>query len=374
MKLHKISLFAFLITFLFGCAANQVTQYTPPKPPPQPPPEGVQYGQTMFVVINSIPSAADVFTVETSSEDNRQSCSKGEKLGNTPLSVPIKYCEWDGAVWFKDCVLDGGNRWSPIIEGTAHRVRFYVKKEGYYGVWVNTHLYFADDTGKFLNVGKGDGILTDGYRITLYKCPVKLVQHGREFAKEFAKAIEQRDYYGAEELRLDRIRTLKGRLQEEKDFWKNWNGGNSIGSDDTEKQLMASELDRLEHTVGLLDPILMGFRKQLIQNLNEGNIEAALGLAQAVAAMEKKYFPEPKSVVVQSQQIPPGLTPAKLISPEPQAPERIVVQQKPYYGATHLVEALAAMRGSKVSPEAYKKALGGAQLLDILGFSNMLNR
>jgi hypothetical protein len=357
MKLRKIFLLAFIISFLYGCGIRpiEVPQYTLPKPPP----EGVQYDKTLYVIITSIPSGADVFTVETTPKEGWHS---GERLGNTPFSVPIKYCEWDGVVWFKDCVLDGRNRWSHIIEGTDHRLRFYVKKEGYYGVCVNTHHYFADHT-----------VLTDGYRITCNKCPVKLVQHGREFAKEFAKAIEQRDYYGAEELRLDRIRILKSRLQEEKEFWENWNSGDSIGSGITEEQLMASELGRLEHTVGLLDPILMGFRKQLIQRLNEGDVEAALGLAQAVAAMEKKYFPEPKPQPVKIVGLA-SQPQAYTVSSQTQAPERIVVQQKPYYGATHLVEALAAMSGSKVSPEAYRKALGSAQLLDVLGFSDMLNK
>ena len=49
-------------------------------------------------------------------------------------------------------------------------------------------------------------------------------------------------------------------------------------------------------------------------------------------------------------------------------------QEKPYYGAANIVQALGAMRGNKLDPEAYQKALGGAHLLDIFGFASALNK
>ncbi len=48
-------------------------------------------------------------------------------------------------------------------------------------------------------------------------------------------------------------------------------------------------------------------------------------------------------------------------------------KQLPYYGATHIVEALSAIRGNKVNPAAVRRAMGGAKLLDIMGFSDFLN-
>lgn len=358
MNSRTITIISFLLVFVSGCAT-----YTPPPPPPQPPPESIQFDKTMYMVITSVPSGADVLTVKSTSN----SWESGEKIGTTPFSVPVKFVEWDGAIWFKDSVFSSNRPWSPIIEGRGHRVRFYIRKEGYYGVIVNTHLYFADRFGHNLNVVEGDGTLTDGYRITLYKCPVELIPHGREFAKKFARAIEKDDYYGAEELRLRRIQLLKNRIKENGEFWDNWSNGDGTQTGGVTSKLIASELEQLEHTVGLLDTQLMSLRKQLVKSLHAGDIEAAFALAQAVAVMEARYFPAPQKIVAQVPQVNPGTQQSK-------SPQRVVVQQKPYYGATHLVQALAAMRGSKVSPEAYQRALGGAQLLDVLGFSDLLNK
>jgi hypothetical protein len=137
---------------------------------------------------------------------------------------------------------------------------------------------------------------------------------------------------------------------------------------------MVSELEQLRHVVGLLDPQLMALRKQLLAKLHEGNIEAGLALAQAVAAMEKKYFPEPppQPVIVQAPTQTSVQSTSESQVPQSQSKQEIVIQQRPYYGVQNIVEAVGAMRGSKLQPEAYQKALGGAQLLDILGFGAAL--
>ncbi|MFZ2147251.1 MAG: hypothetical protein WAV28_08530 [Sedimentisphaerales bacterium] len=57
-----------------------------------------------------------------------------------------------------------------------------------------------------------------------------------------------------------------------------------------------------------------------------------------------------------------------------QGKQEIVVQQKPYYGVTNIIQALGAIRGNKLDPEAYQRAFGTAQLLDIMGGGEFLNK
>ena len=205
-----------------------------------------------------------------------------------------------------------------------------------------------------------------------YGFPVKLLRHGRVFAQKIAKAIDQGDYYGAEELRLYRINQLEHQLKQNKEFFSDESVPESalLITNAVHEQLIKSELDRLKHMVGLLDPQLMGLRKQLLAKLQEGDIDAAFALAKAVEAMEKRYFPPepPKAVVVQA----PSQTYAQ--QPQRQGKQEIVVQQKPYYGVTNIVQALGAIRGSKLDPEAYQRAFGAAQLLDIIGGGEFLNK
>jgi len=231
-----------------------------------------------------------------------------------------------------------------------------------------TYIAGTED-GRYLSTSSGNVPLTNGYRIRPLGFPVRLIKHGRVFSRGFAQVVNSDDYYGAEELRLRRIDELESLLKQSPEHGRPF-------VDKVLGNLMASEIDQLKHTVGLLDPQLMAMRKQLVAKLQAGDIETAFALAQAVSSMERRYFPEPppQQIIVQApnQESVQSTIQSQVV--QGQVKQEIVIQQKPYYGAQNIVEALGAMRGSKLNPEAYQKALGGAQLLDIMGFGSMINK
>jgi hypothetical protein len=333
-----------------------------------PPPPGTLYDRTMYLVITSEPENVDVFSLDVRGEGSSRQVSPGKKVGTTPFRIPITLCEWNEDIWFKNSVLGDGDRpWSPATGDSRHRIRFFLVKDGHYGLYVNTYLKYADLPARRILLGAGSEPATEEVHLALYGCPIELTEHGRQFSERFASAIDRNDYFLAEELRLDRMRALQDRIQGGSASWGAFVMGYGEFLGNTTQKLVASELEHLTHTVGLLDPQLMAFRRQLVTTLADGDTEAALALAVAVATMEERYLPEPQpAVLAQSAEQPQWR--------QRQDPVALTVQRKPYYGATNIVQALSAMRGSKVSPDVYQKALGGAQMLDILGFASMLNR
>lgn len=264
-------------------------------------------------------------------------------------------------------------------ESSEYDFKLYIDHRDCYGVFVSTGFRF-DKTGTRLIGSRGaSSILLNGSQVRPYGFPVKLLKHGRVLANDMAKAIDQGDYYGAEELRLGRINDLERQLGENKEFFSDKSVPESglTATNAVQGQLINSELDRLKHTVGLLDPQLMGLRKQLLVKLKEGNVDAAFALAQAVEAMEKRYFPlEPPPTIVVRESIREGTgSSGEVQAVQTGGRQEIVVQQKPYYGVTNIVQALGAMRGSKLDPEGYQRAFGTAQLMDIMGVgASLLNK
>lgn len=401
LKITVWPVICLLAIYFEGCDNYSYTSYNQandrPLPScPNPPPKGHIFEHTLYLIIETEPACADVYDTEIG--DNGE-WHQGQKLGKTPLEIPIKFCQWDGAFWFKTPEIIGGRISGSVwceaegwISGNTRYERKEIKNSDfpfYLCVDCNDHYRLYVHTG-FETCSDGQGLFDNDKDLALYECiplvdaneyrlkpiglrkPVKLVKNGRISAQEISSTINKDDYYKAEELRLNRIAELERRLEQNKEISK-------LGAATTDKvqsELIRSEVDSLKHLVGLLDPQLMALREVLLAKLHEGNVEAALALAQAVAAMEKRYFPEtpPQQIIVQAPSQDSAQPNIQSQVAQGQGKQEIVIQQKPYYGAQNIVEALGAMRGSKLDPEAYQKALGGAQLLDIIGFGSMINK
>jgi hypothetical protein len=374
--LFFVGISLFVLLFSGGCE----TQYVPP----QSPPEDYNDVKTLNLVLETEPAGAEIYATDSEGRKTR--------LGTSPMDLKLSFCEYEGLVWLKAPHGSDDTKWreSRLFAPQYH---LYIGGQDFYSIYFYT--YFHD---KYLNTSSPssrDVPLTDGKRIQPFGFPVKLVKHGRVFSREFTKVVNSDDYYGAEELRLRRIDELESIIKQTREAKErnrqeiyNWIGNRSdmvlvayltsyyssgkVIIDEVTSKLMESEIDQLKHTVGLLDPQLMAMRKQLVEKLQAGDIETAFALAQGVSAMERRYFPEPppQQIIVQA----PAQPTIQSQVAQDQGKQEIVIQQKPYYGAQNIVEALGAMRGSKLNPEAYQKALGGAQLLDIMGFGSMINK
>jgi len=335
---------------------------------PQPPPEDYNDVKILNLVLLTDPAGAEIYA-------NGE--GKKTRLGTTPMDLKINFCEYDGVVWFKDPPGWSGPKWFRTGQNILSVYPLYIGGQDFYGMYFLTHIAGTVD-GTNLSTTNGNVPLTDGYRIRPFGFPVKLVKHGRVFSREFAHVVNSDDYYGAEELRLRRIDELEFLLKESSEVAAD-NSQLVYGKaavDKVQGKLMESEIDQLKHTVGLLDPQLMAMRKQLLAKLQAGDMETAFAIAQGVLAMERRYFPEPppQQIIVQAPNQDSAQPTIQSQVAQGQGKQEIVIQQKPYYGAQNIVEALGAMRGSKLKPEAYQKALGGAQLLDIMGFGSMVNK
>lgn len=333
---------------------------------PQPPPEDYNDVKILNLVLLTDPAGAEIYAAEE---------GKNTRLGTSPMDLKISFCEYDGVVWFKDPPGWSGPKWFRTGKSELSYYPLYIGGQDFYGMYIMSLIHGTPD-GRFLSTANGNVPLADGYRIQPLGFPVKLVKHGRVFSRQFAEVVNSDDYYGAEELRLRRIDELESLLKETREVA---NGALSLGKtvvDNVQGKLLESEIDQLKHTVGLLDPQLMAMRKQLLAKLQAGDMEAAFAIAQAVSAMERRYFPEPppQQIIVQAPSQDYAQANIQSQVAQGQGKQEIVIQQKPYYGAQNIVEALGAMRGSKLAPEAYQKALGGAQLLDIMGFGSMINK
>jgi hypothetical protein len=351
-------------------------------------PYGYLFDQIFYVTIESYPSGAEVYLTDEYQKLN-------QRVGITPFDLPIEFCKWDGVFWFKEPIFSVGQIWNigatetrirdtsgkwfrslvRCNEAEHHVLHLLIRGKDYYDIYVSFPLDIRldRDDRRLLVIDGYEGYLLDGTSIIPYDFPVKLVQHGRVFSSKMSEEIERGDYYSAEEMRLTRISELENSLEENRKFAKD----GITTTSQIHEQLMKSELDRLKHMVGLLDPHLMGIRKQLLAKLKEGDVDAALALAKSVEAMEKKYFPPepPKTIVVQAPRREYVEPSRETQSDKAGGKQEIMVQQKPYYGVTNIVQALGAIRGSKLDPEDYQRALGHAQLLDILGFgSELLNK
>lgn len=366
-----ISTLAVALLFLGGCDAQYNTYQSPYQNNiqhiPQPPPEDYNDVKTLNIVLLTDPGGAEIYA---DWKDQKT------RLGTSPMDLKISFCEYDGVVWFKDPPGWSGPKWFRTGNNILSVYPLYIGGQDFYGMYIWTEISGTAD-GKYLSTNSGNVPLTDGYRIQPFGFPVKLVKHGRVLSREFAQVVNSDDYYGAEELRLRRIDELDFLLKQSSEVANSSQlvyGKTFV--DKVQGQLMVSEIDQLKHTVGLLDPQLMAMRKQLVAKLQAGDMETAFALAQAVSTMERRYFPEPppQQIIVQAPNQDFAQPTIQSQVAQGQGKQEIIIQQKPYYGAQNIVEAIGAMRGSKLDPEAYQKALGGAQLLDIMGFGSMINK
>lgn len=360
-----------MLLFSSGCINTYQSSYQKITPHiPQPPPEDYKNIQTLDLVLKTEPPDAEIYA-----ED------KKTKLGSSPMDLKINFCEYDGVVWFKNPSGFSDTEWFRMPKDLHNSgyisYGLYVGGQNFYRFYIITGIPGTLD-GKYINISQNRQIpLTDGLRIQPIGFPLKLVKHGRIFNREFAQAINSDDYYGAEELRLRRIDELETILEQSSVYInKSLLVGGEAVVDKVEGKLIKSEIEQLKHTVGLLEPQLMSMRKQLVVKLQSGDIESAYTLAQAVAVMEKRYFPEPQpqQIIMQAPNQVSTQPSNQFQETHSQAKQEIVIQQKPYYGAQNIVEAIGAMQGNKLDPEAYKKALGGAKLLDIMGFADEFNK
>ncbi|MBA7481434.1 hypothetical protein ES707_16906 [subsurface metagenome] len=92
-----------------------------------------------------------------------------------------------------------------------------------------------------------------------------------------------------------------------------------------------------------------------------------------VAAMEEKYLPKAPQIVAKEVQKAPQKTNVQQQTSAHADPQRVTIQQKPYYSANDIVRALSAIRGEKVAPKQLREAYGWATLADLLGFADKLN-
>jgi hypothetical protein len=258
-------------------------------------------------------------------------------------------------VWLEGLAGGYERPWSLSIEGHKHRLRYYMEKEGYYPVFVNTYVSIIDSNDKNFTTEKALETFWFGYSRTVYNCPVELIENNSAFAERFTSAIEEGDYNYAEELRFERIQILKAGIEENNRFLNNWPLEYGKTNSEASKVLISSELELLEHTVGLLDKKLMMFRKRIVKALNEGRYRTAFMRAKVVEFLEEKYFPKDQPVVVQ-------------------LPYSKSAQQEPDYGAKKVIRTLYTLSINNASPEEYKKSLGEATLLDVMGLNENLGK
>jgi hypothetical protein len=316
----------------------------------------------MYVNIAPEPSGLKVHRIEYTGSEIRSR----ELIGETPLSIPVKFSERGGVNWYEGCCLDSNDDpWCPAVEGRKHMVRYCLGDENHYWVHVNTYISFGDQAGKRSSIKGGEGPVTDGFIIRPHNSLISPIEHGRVFSRKIAEIINQGDYRKAEELRLRRIEELKGLLKEDDEFWNKADNEYCRNITSATRKLVKLELTHLERLVGLLDSQLMSFRKRTLAILRQGYVDVALEIAKVIAAMEEEYFPKPAPAVVKQVQKSPGRA-------RPQ--EHAIAQPKPYCGAADIVRALSAIRADKANPEAVREACGWATLSDLLGFGEHTDR
>jgi hypothetical protein len=316
----------------------------------------------MYISIAPEPSGLKVHRVEYTGSEIRSK----ELIGETPLSIPVKFCERGGVNWYEGCCLDSHNApWCPAVEGTRHMIRYCLGDENHYWTYVNTYISFGDQAGKEARIKGGKGSVTDGFIIRPHNSLISPVEHGRVFSRKIAEIIDQGDYPKAEELRLRRIEELKGLLKEDDEFWNKADKEYCRNITSATRKLVKSELTHLERLVGLLDGQLMSFRKRTLVILHQGYIDLALEIAKVIAAMEEEYFPEPAPAVAKQVQKSPERA---------QLQEQLTTQLKPYRGAADIVRALSAIRADRTDPEAVREACGWATLSDLLGFGEYADK
>jgi hypothetical protein len=310
----------------------------------------------MYISIAPEPNGLKVHKVEYTGSEIRSK----ELIGETPLLIPVKFCERGGVNWYEGCCLDSNdNPWCPAVEGRKHMIRYCLGDENHYWIYVNTYISFLDQAGKRPNVKNGEGPVTDGFIIRPHNSLISPIEHGRVFSRKIAEIIDQGDYHKAEKLRLKRIGELKDLLKEDDEFWNKVDSEYCRNITGATRKLIKLELTHLERIVGLLDGQLMSFRKRTLAILHQGYIDLALEIAKVIAAMEEEYFPKPAPAVVKQIQKTPERT---------QLQEQVIAQQKPYCGATDIVRALSAIRADRADPDVVREACGWATLSDLLGF------
>jgi hypothetical protein len=339
------------MVFIFGCETVTDEKVAVPEPcEPNIIQEPLVVNNTICIVITSEPNCVDVYGVDIQEETSNMKLSRGGKIGETPLEIPLKFWEDEGDVWLEGLAGGYERSWSLSIEGVKHSLHYYMEKEGYYPVFVNTYVSIIDSNDNNFTTEEALETFRYGYTRTVYNCPVELIENNSAFAERFISAIEEGDYNYAEELRLERIKILKAWIEENNRYLNNWPLEYGKTNGEASKVLISSELELLEHTVGLRDKKLMKFRKRIVKSLNEGRYRTAFMRAKVVEFLEEEYFPKDKPVVVQ-------------------LPYSKSAQQKPDYGSKQVIQTLYTLIINNASPEEYKSSLGEAKLLDVMGLN-----
>jgi hypothetical protein len=275
-------------------------------------------------------------------------------IGTTPLEISLKFWQEEDDIWLQG--MPGGYEtpWPLPLEGQKHKLRYYLKKEAYYPILVNTYLSIIDSNDKSFTAEKALDAFWEGYRTDVFNCPIELIEDSGTFAVRFSAFVEEGDYNYAEKLRLERIRSLKTRIEENQQFLNNLASDYAKTNSEAINDLISAELELLEHTVGLLDKELMKRRKRLVEALDEGRYGPAYIQAKFIESLEKKYFPIYKPVVIELPYLEPD-------------------RQKSKYGVKKIIRRLHFLTIKSASPKEYKKSLGDATLMDVMGFTQYLN-
>ncbi|MHC4271663.1 MAG: hypothetical protein ACYST2_05055, partial [Planctomycetota bacterium] len=295
MKLSALILLICSIICICGCETTtpqetEVMEVPEPCEPnlPEPPSE---INDTICISITSEPNDALVYSVDVNQQGENIKLGGKNVIGHTPLEIPVKFWKNDEQTWLEGSILGSEIRWDVDIEERRYAFNLYLKKEGFYPVFINTSVFFEDDTSQLLIPHKTLVVFSDEYSPAVYNYSVKLIENNTEFAKKFVEAVEQGKFSYAEDLRLKRIENLREEIETNDQFLNNWPLEDGQTNDDASKSLIIAELDMLEHTIGLADSQLMEFRKRLVDSLQLGDFESAYVFARAVVNLEEKYFP-----------------------------------------------------------------------------------
>jgi hypothetical protein len=347
------------MAFFLGCetpaAQSDVLEIPEPCEPnlPEPPSE---VNETICIVITSEPNNAIVYSVDVNQQDQNLKLTRKLEIGTTPLEIPVKFWKNEQQTWFEASDLGTEERWGLDAEERKYTFRFYLKKQGFYPVFMNTSVYFIIDNNELeLTPEQTLRLFDDPCSPVVYNCSVQLMDSSGRFARIFANAVEENKFSYAEDLRLQRIETLTKRIQANNQFLNNWPLEDGQTNDDAAKSLISLELDMLEHTVGLADPQLMEFRKRLVGSLQQGDLESAYVLAKLVVFREEKYLPDDKPFVLNLPYTKP-------------------LTERSSYGAQHIADSLYYIRMSELTKQKYQYAFEDIKLIDVIGFETVKNK
>jgi hypothetical protein len=318
---------------------------------PEPPSE---INDIICIAITSEPNDAFVYSVDINQQGQNIKLGSTNIIGHTPLEIPVKFWKNEEQTWLEASVLGSEKYWDLDTEERKYTFSLYLKKEGFYPVFINTSMFFEDDTGQLLIPDKTLVVFSDTDNPAVYNCAVRFIENHREFAKRFAKAVKLSNFSYAEDLRLKRIEILKERIEVNYKFLNSWPLEDGQTNDDASKSLISAELNMLERIVGLGNSQLMEFRKRLVKSLKQGDFVTAYVFARAVVTLENKYTPTDKPYILELPYTKPDY-------------------QRSSYGVKDIANTLSYLSRSRSAQEQYRDAYANISLLDVIGFQAIQN-